>query len=526
MRQKLLVPILAATAPVLFLAAHNHGAVEAHQLLFVLLAATVGAVAVLGLAYCLFREAEPAAVAAALAISLFFLYGHLFDAIWGQGLGWSFGAIHRIVGGSSLVLLALVAAALRRYRGLAAPLLVLMTSIPGAVAAISSVQMGVGLAGELLAPPRPSALHVQSILGSELQPAPARGEAGRLGPEAYPDIYYIVLDGYGREDVLRQYYGFDNSGLIAFLRDRGFFVADQSRANYVMTYLSLCSSLNMAYLGQIGKLLREEKAGNAESSLVPLIRNNRVARFLRSIGYRYVLFRSTHRTTETSDIADVFYSWRSPLLSTEFASMLVDTTALRVFVPSIAAMHLFMLDKIKEVPRLEGPTFTLLHLLVSHSPFVFDRDGAVRRDVPATMHDKHGVVNEGNAEDYLDQIRYLNTRLEEVVDAILATSARRPVIILQSDHGPVAMPKKTGRVQPPAWFTWARAGIFYAVLAPAPVTDRLYPTITPVNTFRILLSELFGAPLEPAEDRVYTSWYDAPFELRDIGQLGSIPQAP
>ena len=54
---------------------------------------------------------------------------------------------------------------------------------------------------------------------------------GRLLKKA-PDIYYIILDGYVRDDVLKDLFAYDNSGLIEYLRGRGFFVAEQSRSNY------------------------------------------------------------------------------------------------------------------------------------------------------------------------------------------------------------------------------------------------------------------------------------------------------
>ena len=47
-----------------------------------------------------------------------------------------------------------------------------------------------------------------------------------------PNIYYIILDGYARADVLRDLYGFDNSEFIADLQERGFFVAHRSTSNY------------------------------------------------------------------------------------------------------------------------------------------------------------------------------------------------------------------------------------------------------------------------------------------------------
>ena len=58
-----------------------------------------------------------------------------------------------------------------------------------------------------------------------------------------PDIYYIILDGYGRSDVLKRY-GYDNSPFLNSLRDLGFVVAECAQSNYAQTKLSVSSSLN------------------------------------------------------------------------------------------------------------------------------------------------------------------------------------------------------------------------------------------------------------------------------------------
>jgi hypothetical protein len=67
-----------------------------------------------------------------------------------------------------------------------------------------------------------------------------------------PDIYYIILDGYGRSDVLKKY-GYDNSDFLNSLRDLGFYVADCAQSNYAQTKLSLTSSLNFNYVDALDK---------------------------------------------------------------------------------------------------------------------------------------------------------------------------------------------------------------------------------------------------------------------------------
>jgi hypothetical protein len=73
--------------------------------------------------------------------------------------------------------------------------------------------------------------------------ATARAIADATPPtESRPDVYYIILDGYGRSDVLRNQLNFDNSSFLDSLRSEGFYVAQCSQSNYGMTALSLSTS--------------------------------------------------------------------------------------------------------------------------------------------------------------------------------------------------------------------------------------------------------------------------------------------
>src|SRR5207302_4627748 len=66
-----------------------------------------------------------------------------------------------------------------------------------------------------------------------------------------PDIIYVILDGYGREDEVKQYMRFDNHRFIQELESRGFYVASKARSNYCQTELSLSSSLNMNFVSNL-----------------------------------------------------------------------------------------------------------------------------------------------------------------------------------------------------------------------------------------------------------------------------------
>jgi hypothetical protein len=55
------------------------------------------------------------------------------------------------------------------------------------------------------------------------------------GTKAQPDIYYIILDMYGRSDTIENEYGYDNSAFLETLRKQGFYVAACSTSNYTLT---------------------------------------------------------------------------------------------------------------------------------------------------------------------------------------------------------------------------------------------------------------------------------------------------
>ena len=56
-----------------------------------------------------------------------------------------------------------------------------------------------------------------------------------------PDIYYIILDAYGSQDTLENYYNFDNEKFLNFLEEHDFYIATESKSNYGYTRYSLSS---------------------------------------------------------------------------------------------------------------------------------------------------------------------------------------------------------------------------------------------------------------------------------------------
>ena len=321
------------------------------------------------------------------------------------------------------------------------------------------------------------------------------------------DIYYIVLDRYANAPTLKTVYHFDNSPFLSALKQRGFYIASESYANYPRTSLSLGSSLNMQYLGFLRVSLGEDEKNRR--LVYSLMKNHLVGKTLKSLGYRYIHFGSYHIFTRRVDIADVnFNNYMIP----EFTMALYRSTPLFPFGEKLDLLDayttpkrsiLFKFDKIKTIPAIQKPTFVFAHFLLPHLPYIFDRNGDLLSDrAKQTM---------SLDEQYIEQLRFTNNRILALIDTLINRSSPKPIIILQSDEGP--FPSEYQR-SPSSYRTFRYAhvsdqelkqkmGILNAYYMPDVDTCMLYPTITPVNSFRLLFNQYFNTNLPMLPDKCY-----------------------
>ncbi|HOE02018.1 MAG TPA: hypothetical protein PKK24_02530, partial [Anaerolineaceae bacterium] len=87
---------------------------------------------------------------------------------------------------------------------------------------------------------------------------------------------------------------------------------------------------------------------------------------------------------------------------------------------------------------------------------------------------------------------YLHKRIIGVVDEILAQSEQPPVIIIQGDHGIPRLKSENAKFQ-----------ILNAYFLPGVTDHGLYPTISPVNSFRIVFNNYFNSDYELLPDKSY-----------------------
>ncbi|MBM3331106.1 hypothetical protein FJY68_04540 [candidate division WOR-3 bacterium] len=327
-----------------------------------------------------------------------------------------------------------------------------------------------------------------------------------------PDIYYIILDGYARADILASVYGYDNSGFISWLEQRGFRVGTRSRSNYARTHLSLASSLNMTYLDAVAAKLGPETDSHAP--LVRMIGESRVVRELRKRGYTIASFASGCTGTDIRD-ADIHFAPRWAL--SEFQRILINTTALPLILNPLlkrsqSDLHrervLYAFEHLPDAARLKHPVFVFCHILSPHPPFVFGAQGEKTEPQSYFTMTEGGTYQTADVDrlrhDYVEkyraQVQFINGKAKTAIERILASSPQPPVIILQADHGPSSV--LTWNDPEPAELS-EQLAILNAYHIPKMTGSPSYSP-SPVNCFRLLFDQLFGSDLGLLPDK---SWF-------------------
>ncbi|HJZ05577.1 MAG: hypothetical protein XU08_C0001G0010 [candidate division WWE3 bacterium CSP1-7] len=502
---------LLAAFPVIFLYAHNIEETSIAMTFKPLLVVLVGVAIFLFFGKLIFKNWLKSGLLLSLGVLIFFSHGHLHNLIgslkyqvWMFELGTddSLFGIWAVLAISVFFLLLRTKIDLKKLTGflnfvsLILVLYLLVTSLSHEI-------------GRLFSSPEPS----------ETTNIQATGK----GIGYKPDIYYIILDRYDANRTLQENYGFDNNPFTDFLEEKGFYVAYDSFSNYPRTYLSLATSLNMVYL-------EPPLVGGPD----PLIADQALAKFLKSQGYLYLHIGSWTRATRTSPLADINYVDTELYLDLdEFTLRLVETTAFAPiarrlsFGPNISDYHtyhrtraIYQFNRLEEISKNQrSPKFIFMHVLLPHDPYVFGPN--------CEPEDPEGST----VEQYLSNLSCTNKLTKEAVETVLANSLQPPVIVIQGDEGQYAFKypyvKGTDYFQINPKTLQERARILNSYYLPGVGSDKiLYPSITPVNSFRLILNVYFGAELELFQDRSFifqndknNPWYydlDGPVEFIDV----------
>lgn len=372
---------------------------------------------------------------------------------------------------------------------------------------------------------------VQGALGwARFERAGSSSAPGGLRPVAAPDapdIYYIILDAYGRADTLRQFYDFDNRPFVDELQKRGFFVANRSQSNYSHTVFSLSSSFDMNYHDAAWA----RRMGNSTDfgPLFQKIRRSEVVSFLQNRGYQTVHVTSGSSWLNARDGRIV-----RAKVSLEGIEQLLFSLTFFQQIPQAANSRYdnrrrlisYALDQLPVVAgqKSKAPRFVFAHILAPHPPFVWNARGEpFNANHPYYESDSPlGTTPQAREEyrrGYVGQLQAINVRVLRALDGIRANSRVPPVIVLQGDHGP-----NLGQEGKPSSYFALRMSILNAFYLPPGASStkppganaRPYPSISPVNNLRVVFNRTFGTNYPLLSDRSYHSEWLQPYKFVDV----------
>jgi hypothetical protein len=502
LRYRSLYPFLFAAVRVLFLGANNPGNYDLDDLLLVLLVTQAGVMTLYLLAWVtLARFGEDVPALATLVVVAWLIVSPAVEE-WFPELLRQLLLVLVGLGGVASVLLIVGLAARPATLRLGARLLTL-------VYLLLAVWLGRDIARDRADDQRQVA--ASPLVRDLARPIPSRPAAG--GP--LRDIYVIMLDEYANAATLRAVLGFDNSAFVDSLRALGFRVPRAVRSNYTQTSLSLAAFLNAAHVYRIEQ---ELPPGSTDAVLINhLVEYNRVARYARARGYRFVFFPSSWwYATRWSPIADsvvevdTSFSIGREMSRTEFRTALWHNSMVAWFHREEEGAGKIVrgtLEGLGRLPADRRPVFAFAHVLSPHVPYVFD----------STCREREHVWKRHPA-GYTAQLQCVNRLVLAMVTRLLAESEVQPVIILQGDHGTAFLEYSSAgnptRVHPTA--AGERFGAFGAYLLPGGGAAALGDTVTVVNVLGHVLRTYLGADLPLEADDQYLSVDPSPFDLHRV----------
>lgn len=316
-----------------------------------------------------------------------------------------------------------------------------------------------------------------------------------------PDIFFIVFDEYGSTAALKKYLHFDNSGLDSMLVKNNFFVASNSKSNYDITPVSVGSTFNLQYFNYPleGKRstptdLLKYQYSVQKSALPKLLAKHGYTVINNGVGHlddapapheqffdRYIDIVLYGETLWERVLKDV--GWHFPGLK-NWSLMKIERQDRGIAINN----HNFTAVLKELQSQSDKPKFVYAHFMLPHTPYYVDRTGKARTLTTLDV----TLLNDSL---YIDQLHYTNTLIDSLITAANISFQRPRVVIIEGDHGNRRLNLAPGLIVRERQFMNLNTYFF---------SDKdyslLYDSITPVNSFRVVLNKYFHTNLPLLKD--------------------------
>lgn len=321
-----------------------------------------------------------------------------------------------------------------------------------------------------------------------------------------PPVYVLVLDEYAGDTTLKKFYNFENKEFRQNLTDHGFFIADSSTSNYLLTLHSIASMFNMSYLPDDVSHLERNEFGYKKA--LRMIKYNRVTETFSLLGYKILNYSTFDFKQSPATLRNEFWGGNQRLLTSQMMH-----GRLKKYIPSILKWGLLQKifnRKLKEehyqnidfqikssvhyaASHPEETVFAYLHLNLPHRPFLFDSTGN-------RILDLYKITSDNYQQAYLWNLLQANRITIQWVQQLLTIYNNNVVILIISDHGTRPSFEDSNKDR--------RFDNLNAVYLPDKNYGQWYRGVSNVNQFRILFNTLFNGKEKNLKDSCHPIKFD------------------
>jgi hypothetical protein len=371
-------------------------------------------------------------------------------------------------------------------------------------------------------------IFAQTLPESSHRPAAELQQVSKMHPVTSPnkpDIYYIVMEDYENNSVLKDQFGANNNKFMDWLRSQNFDVNESALSQYPFTASSVASAMNMSYHNDD---LKKFKNNNTQSATLffNMTRQAEVVKLLKQQGYTYNFLGNPYGAFDSAPLADNVYTsvdhtvkvfglaknlrgidvndyLQSPYY--RFSNVPLKWWPIKMNqTDPVGFIHdqLTSLDDLANAKQ-QGGRFVFADILAPHVPSYLNADCSISMNP--------GIDNGGKPikQKYFDEMQCMNTQIKKIISDINKNSSGQAVVLLVSDEGQYPVNINQTLLQPAtptavnddifdgSMLGWSRKdlqmkyGILQAVHIPGANNGDLQQ-MSPVNMFRVVLNRYFN----------------------------------
>jgi hypothetical protein len=309
------------------------------------------------------------------------------------------------------------------------------------------------------------------------------------------NIYHIIFDSYTNSATLQTLFQYKNP-IDSFLLSNGFYVAGKTKSNYNFTPYSLAATLGLNYISLDSR--QQQQTFTNFLAATKAYQKNPTFDFFRNRGFAVSHFSLLDNYDHLDQLGTFapqspFYSLRNQTLERVFLNPWLWHKLFSTPHRSIPSAVESSLRKYKHYNQqaaahvlhsfpVNQRHYSFTHFFLPHEPYVFAKASIDSLQLGDLMDHSNG---------YIKQVEFANKIIIELVNEL--KKSKHNIIIIQGDHGfrKYDFSKYSGMLQ---------FETLNAVYFPDRNYHLLYDSISPVNTYRVVLNQYFHQKLPLLRD--------------------------